>query len=632
MTSKDNEIKYESAAEKYGIQKLSDYTHLRLRTEMFLGARTMQNQNVLIHTSAGPTIECIGWVPALMTSFREIVDNSLDEFTKAGVNGNLNISYVESDLVFEISDNGRGIPIDWDNVHNCHIATMVMSQLKAGRNFNDDERKGVAGMNGLGGSAVTNVSSEFELEIIRQGSPVKNPTKSDLAYNGNWCFHQRFFEGNDVLGDELQVCEPTIKRTSSTKVGTTVRFRLSPLVFKDRTLPSRLIESLLREIAVSNPQHKITFNGERFSSGSIEKTLFPGYTVPKLSIKTPGFVSDFYLVPNITTQETGLIMHSLVNNIPTYEAGNHLETFKRIFALGLIKSLEKESKRKKLKLIRSDVEEGLLIYNITTMDGPYFNNQAKTKLINDDVIKPIESSMNEAWFDDLIKKNKKWIEEIFARCAERSSKKDADELAKAAKKNLRQKVAKLRDANEKYNRSECTIFIAEGDCLHEDEEIYILGDNGFEKIAIKDAQIGDIVLTAKHNLKPIIAHSKKVKNIMLMKTSAGEIKLTGAHKLLVQDKNGSYLYKMVINIVPGEDRLVKSQVTDHDIIDVVQDVQETTDEIYKYHITMESGNEQVASVEHAYCVFDFDEMCFKMVHAGNLKPGIHGIPCKVGDK
>lgn len=619
----------ESAAERYGIKKLSDYTHLRLRTEMFLGSRTMQTQNVLLHTKTGPVIANTGWVPALMTSFREIIDNSLDEFTKANINGTLSVAYHEQELMFEISDNGRGIPIDWDNVHNCHIATMVMSHLKAGRNFNDDERKGVAGMNGLGGSAVTNVSSEFEIEIIRAGSPMKNPTASDLKYDGNWLFTQRFFEGNDILGDELQVCDPVVKRTTSSKVGTTIRFRLSPLVFKDRTLPGYLIESLLREIQVQNPQHRITFNGAKLPIGTVEKILFNGFNTARLDIKKPGFVSTFYLVPDMTTPDVGLIMHSLVNNIPTYEAGNHLETFKRIFALGLIKSLEKDAKRKKLKLLRSDVEEGLLIYNTTVMDGPYFNNQAKTKLINDDVIKPIEAAMNDAYFEDLIKRNKKWIDEIFARCADRSSKKDADELARAAKKNLRQKVAKLRDANEKQNRSECTIFIAEGDCLHEDESVYVLGDCGFETKPAKDLEIGDIVLTAEHNLKPIIAVSKKVKNVMLMKTSVGEIKLTGAHRLLVQDKNGTYLYKRVINIQPHVDRLVRSQIPEHDILDVIQDVQRTTDEKYKYCITTESGNTQLVSEEHGYCVFDFQEMNFRMIRCSELQAGVHGIPCKV---
>lgn len=455
-----------TTAAKHGIKKLSDYQHLRKRTEMYLGARSPHNQNVLIHTQSGPEVKELAWVPALMTSFREIVDNSLDEFTKAGIAGILSVDYNEQDLSFVISDNGRGIPIDWDSEHGCHLATMVMSELKAGRNFDDDDRKGVAGMNGLGGSAITNVAKSFEIEIIREGMPQVNGVQKR---NAMYSFKQRFFEGNAELDDALQICVPEIKKTTSTKTGTTVRFTLSKNVFKNDKLPSIIVESLLREIAAVNYQHTIKFNGAKLpSSILVEKTLFPNNPAMTLTIREDGFHSKFYLVPNMVQADQGLVMHSLVNNIPTYEGGNHLATFKREFALRLIKALASQSKRRKLNPSRADIEEGLLLYNVTVMDGPYFQSQAKSKLTNDEVIKPIENALDDNWFNDLIRKNKDWIEEVYTRCADRTNKKDIDELAKAAKKNLKNKVAKLRDATGRdgkrvVSRNECTLFITEGD-------------------------------------------------------------------------------------------------------------------------------------------------------------------------
>jgi len=452
-----------SAAEQHGIKKISDYQHLRLRTEMYLGARTNHMQYIPVHNYEGTTIEYLTWVPAIMTSFREIIDNSLDEFTKANISGVLDVKYLESELVFEVSDNGRGIPIDWDSTHQCHLATLVMSELKAGRNFDDTERKGVSGMNGLGGSAVVNISSEFEIIVHRRGTPLINGKTKE----GMYCFTQRFFEGNPEFDDSLQVCEPVIKATSVTKTGTTARFQLSKKVFKHRTLPTILVESLLREIAAVNPKHKITFNGVKLPSKSVEETLFKKKTIA-LSINEEGFVSTFYVVPNMTPENHGVLLHSLVNNIPTYEAGNHLDTFKTYFALRLIKALEKESKRRKLKPNRSDIEEGLLIYNNTVMDCPFFQNQAKTRLINEDVVKLVDKAITEDWLADVIRTNRAWIDEIFQRCAERTSAKDADEVDKEARKNLRKKVAKLRDATGKrgntyLNRQECSLAIAEGD-------------------------------------------------------------------------------------------------------------------------------------------------------------------------
>lgn len=454
--------------ENHGIKKLTDYQHLRKRTEMYLGARTLHTQHTLIHTANGPIIKELSWVPALMTSFREIIDNSLDEFTKAGIAGKLEVYYDEEDLTFQVEDNGRGIPIDWASEHNCHLATLVMSHLKAGRNFDDTDRKGVAGQNGLGGSAIVNVASNFELEIVRGGKPWANPSAEDANYKGNWKFAQRFFEGNPVLDDALQICDPVITKTSAKATGTLIRYTLSKEVFKHHTLPTELVESLLREIAAANPTLLVYFNGDKLSYKN--KSLFPKAKPIELNINVPGLRSNFYVIPNMLEHgaETTFLMHSLVNNIPTFDGGNHLDTFKRIFALALLKNLEGMSKKKRLKPNRSDIEEGLLIYNTTVMDAPFFQGQAKTKLINDEVIKPIEQAMNDEWFAQIIKRNKEWIDEIYARCAERTNKKDDDELAKEARKNLRKKVAKLLDANGRRGRttiprSQCTLFITEGD-------------------------------------------------------------------------------------------------------------------------------------------------------------------------
>lgn len=456
-----------AVAEQHGIKKLTDYQHLRLRTEMFLGSRTNHNQYVLLHTEVGPEIRPMTWVPALMTSFREIIDNSLDEFTKAGINGKLDVFYDPETLTFRIEDNGRGIPIDWDDEHQCHLATLVMSHLKAGRNFDDTDRKGVAGQNGLGGSAIVNVASEFEMEIVRAGKPIRNPSAEDAKYKGNWKFTQRFFEGNPAFDDALQICDPEISKTASKNTGTSILFTLSKEVFKHHSLPLPLVESLLREIAAANPQLSITFNGTKLSYKG--KFLFPKAKPIVLDINSEGFKSQFQVIPNMmATDDVNFLMHSLVNNIPTFDGGNHLDTFKKHFSLDLLKNLESISKKKRLKPNRGDVEEGLLIYNVTVMDAPFFQGQAKTKLINDEVIKPIDNAMSDEWFAQIIKKNKEWIDAIYERCALRTNKKDDDELAKEARKNLRKKVAKLMDANGKrgrqiLSRTQCTLFVTEGD-------------------------------------------------------------------------------------------------------------------------------------------------------------------------
>lgn len=452
-----------SVMAEHGIQQLTEYEHARIRTEMYLGSRSLHEQIALIFSDKGYEVKNVGWVPSLLTSVREVLDNSLDEFVKGGIKDpQLRVTFDENELYVEISDNGRGIPIDFVPDTQKNLCTMVMTEMKTGRNFNDDERENVIGMNGLGGSVVMIVSEQAELEIHRTGRPYKTQASND-GYDGMYKFNQKFSEGTHMFPD-LQINEPVIRKVKADKTGTTIRFKLSKAVFPTRVLPTELIFSILKEISAANPTYKIFLNDVRVQAkGGVEKGLFGKTKLMSLEIKDEGFDSTFYIVPNsVQDHSTNFHMHGLVNNAPALEGGSHLDTFKKFFALGISTALEKEGKKRKLKPNRSDIEEGLLIYNITKMNSPSFNSQTKTKLTNENVIRPVQQAMSTEWFDDLVKKNKEWVDEIFTRCAERTNKKDADEDRRLAKKLLKGKVAKLRDATGS-DRSKCILLIAEGD-------------------------------------------------------------------------------------------------------------------------------------------------------------------------
>lgn len=428
-------------AKDHGIEKLTDYQHARRRTEMYLAARTPHSQNVLLFDEEKTYIKEMTWVPALFTAFREGLDNALDEVIGHGHGNSVGITYHEDTMTFEIVDNGRGIPIDFDKTHNKHIATMVLSETKTGRNFGD--RGSVAGTNGLGISVVNYCSSVFSVEILRDGKK----------------FHQEFSE--DVLFDALKTQEPTIKEMKSTKTGTSIVFRLSPKVFENMTLPTEFVKARVIEIALSNPQTYFTFNGSKISTKeNLQKRLFKSSKPIVVSIDEPKFQSKFYVVPDFLGE--GDFTHSLVNNIPAFNGGLHTETFRRMFISGILTALEKEAKRKKLKPNRTDVSEGLLFYNVTTMGGPNFDSQSKTRLINEEAGVYVKNALTTDIFEKIVKTNRDWIESIFERCAERTNSKDADELERESRKLLKKKVSKLIEANSR-NRQDCILFITEGD-------------------------------------------------------------------------------------------------------------------------------------------------------------------------
>lgn len=424
------------------IKKLSDFQHARLRTEMYLGSRAPHTQTILQIIDGEPKPVEVTWVPALYTAFREILDNAFDEVIGHGFGNRVDVTYDEQTREISVEDNGRGIPITFDKEHNCHLATMAMTEARAGRNF--DERGEVAGTNGIGASVVNFCSQFFTLDIHRDGQR----------------FVQEFTEGDAVFGDELQIKPPKITKKAGGKTGTKITFKLSDEVFPDMTLPESFIRSRVTEAAICNPLIKIFYNGQQIKvKPRPEQNLFPKIKPIAIDIKQDNFRSRFWLVPEWTEGDHS---HTLVNNIPAFNGGIHMDTFRRMFFGGIVAALEKD-RRSKLKPNRSDVMEGLLVYNITNMQAPNFDSQSKTRLINEEAGKAIKEYLDDAdFYKDILRKNKDWVDAIYKRCAERTKKKDDDEVRREAKKNLRNKVPRLMDAAGN-DRSKCILFLAEGE-------------------------------------------------------------------------------------------------------------------------------------------------------------------------
>lgn len=427
------------------IDVLEPYQQSRVRTEMWLGSRDPHSQEIISYDDSWtPQPTMISWVPALFTAYREVVDNAVDEMVSKGHGSRLDISYNAKKLIFKISDDGRGIPIAIHPKFKVPEATLALSRAFSGRNFKDEERGDARGLNGVGAAIVNFTSEWFKLDICRDGKE----------------FSQTFKEGKDALVIEEPLIMPKSKGRST---GTTIEFKLSPEVFKHHELPEAFIRDRAFEIALCYPQLKVFFNGKQLKAiKGVERTIFAGRKPITFEVNEEGFRSRFWLVPEFIDSSTDH-SHSLVNGIPMFDGGTHIDAFRRNFYSGLLKALEPQAKKKKLKPNRSDVADGLLIYNITDMLLPSFGSQSKTRLINETSGKQVTAAMDDPnFFKTVVKKNPEWVESIFERCAARTMKKDASELAALARKARKQKVEKLTDATGK-DRSKCVLLLAEGD-------------------------------------------------------------------------------------------------------------------------------------------------------------------------
>lgn len=431
--------------------KLDDYQFTRLRTEVNFGSREVVTEQIAGFDGEKFAQQTVTYVPALFTYWREVLDNAIDEVVGKGHGSSVWFSFDESSMVFEVEDDGRGIPSD--------LVQQLLAEARAGRNFG--ARDAVAGTNGVG-AATTNFTSEF-FEVTSSHGGVRH--------------HQVFRE--DLKNDRHDVGVPT--KTKTQDHGLKIRFKPSPSVYHNVVMPESFVRARIYDVAAAYPELKVHYNGSRIKlpRGGLLAGLetidieVRGTTevvhssareigVKESTTTTHPFKSVFRLVPNFHT-ERGDHVHTMVNMILATNGGSHVQEFRSCLYGGLMEALAKEARRRKLKLARQDVEQGLLIYNVTRMHAAVFDGQAKTRLTNPEAAKAIKAQLSDQkFYAGLVRNNQKWVDSIFERCAERTESKDMSDAIRESKKGLKVRVAKLTDATGS-DRSKCILLIAEGD-------------------------------------------------------------------------------------------------------------------------------------------------------------------------
>lgn len=103
----------------------------------------------------------------LMHCLWEIIDNSVDE-ALAGYASTISITLHPDDSV-EVSDDGRGIPVDVEPRTGLSGLEVVFTKLHAGGKFGGGSYNAVGGLHGVGASVVNALSSRLDAKVTRGG-------------------------------------------------------------------------------------------------------------------------------------------------------------------------------------------------------------------------------------------------------------------------------------------------------------------------------------------------------------------------------------------------------------------------------------------------------------------------------
>ena len=332
----------------------------------------------------------------------EILDNSIDEAV-AGYSKEINVKLISQNTI-QISDDGRGIPIDKHPKKNKTALEVVMTTLHSGGKFNDGVYKSSAGLHGVGLSVVNALSSKLNIQVTKnykihtqdysKGKPlnklkqkgkskIKNGTQITFSPDPEIFGKETIFKAEKIyeLTKNKAYLQKGIKITwecNSSLVG-----RNSQITTKETFLFSKGIEDFLKnEINQKNVIHdKVCFQSGNLDDkkGKLEFAL--QFNKDKIKFNK-AFCNTVYNM-----------------NGGTHDAG---------FRSGIAKSIRKFAKNKNNKIVSKATQDDIFdqaAYIVSIyISNPEFEGQTKHKLSSSFVQKYCENFTSKS-FDEWLNRN-----------------------------------------------------------------------------------------------------------------------------------------------------------------------------------------------------------------------------------
>lgn len=389
----------------------------------------------------------------------EVVDNGIDE-AMAGHATEVNVTLLPDGMV-EVTDNGRGIPVDKHKVTGLSALETVLTKLHAGGKFGGEGSgyKVSGGLHGVGVSVVNALSSYLKAEVYRDGKIWVQEYKQGIAVK-------------------------KIKSTGTTKkTGTTITFKPDDTIFTETEFDWGKILDRLRQQTYLTKGIKIKVFDKRsdhreksfefYFEGGIKsyiKALNRGRSVKNETI--------FYIEKEIEDAKVEIALQyndefnetvlPFANNIHNPEGGTHVVGFRTALTRTLNSYARAHNilKEKEENLTGEDVREGLTAIISVKLTEPQFEGQTKGKLGNAEVKSYVEQIFGDA-FNVFLEEHPKEAEAIIGKCILSAQARIAARTARATilRKGALEGLTlpgKLADCSSR-KPEECELYIVEGD-------------------------------------------------------------------------------------------------------------------------------------------------------------------------
>ncbi|WP_435641888.1 DNA topoisomerase IV subunit B [Micavibrio aeruginosavorus] len=393
----------------------------------------------------------------------EILDNSMDEAV-AGHADKITLT-LRTDGSVEISDNGRGIPVDEHPKYPGKSALeVIMTTLHSGGKFSGKNYETSGGLHGVGSSVVNALSEWMVIDVARDKT----------------LYRQTFARGLPTA--KLKKIGPASHR------GTTVSFLPDHEIFGKS---AKLHPSMLYQIARSKAY---LYRGVEILWECDPACLPEGSKTPaKATFHFPNGLLDFLTAslhgrPTITPMafagqaklpdDAGRVefavawpddgegfSHTYCNTVPTPLGGTHESGLRTALARGLRSYGDMVGNKKAGIITADDVMGGAAILLSVFIRDPQFQGQTKEKLVTAEATRWVDSAIKDHfdhWLSGDPASAKLLLDTLIERAEERQRRKDDKDMArKSATRKLRL-PGKLSDCS-RTNAIDTELFLVEGD-------------------------------------------------------------------------------------------------------------------------------------------------------------------------
>ena len=385
---------------------------------------------------------------------QEVLDNSVDEAI-SGHCTNIKIK-IQKDGFINVSDDGRGMPVDIHPEHKLSGVELILCKLHAGAKFSGDEYNFSGGLHGVGVSVVNALSESLQVNIKRDSKE-----------------HEMRFSNGDKKNELKVVGDVGLRNT-----GTSIKFKPNPEYFESDKIKTNELKHLLKAKAVLCPGLTIDFHDE--SKKEKIKWFYEDGLKSYIEDQSDGI--DLILGESIVSsnsskdQEVEFVINwtskpyknkldeTYVNLIPTAQGGSHLNGFKS----GLLEALKEFCEYrsllpKGLKINADDVINNAIFVVSSKMQNPQFAGQTKERLDSKDHMTFVSGSTKDIlsiWFNKHTEEGEKIAELAIISAQARVKASSTVERKKTFKGPAL--PGKLSDCNsEDLNKTE--LFLVEGD-------------------------------------------------------------------------------------------------------------------------------------------------------------------------